>query len=61
MSRHIKLWAEFQSKYDARYTTVGEYYSDRRDEVRIEDVSEFIGGVVPPAGAVPPGDDEDSL
>jgi hypothetical protein len=54
MSRNSKLWAEFQNKYADQYATVREYYSDKHNEVRIEDVSVMIGGTFPPEDDINP-------
>jgi hypothetical protein len=45
MSRNSKLWAEFQRKYGDQYRTVRDYYSDKHNEVRIEDVGTVISEI----------------
>jgi hypothetical protein len=52
MSRNRKLWEELQSKYADQFTTVEEYYSDKHDEVIIEDISAVIGGTFPSDGGL---------
>lgn len=47
MSRHNTLWAEFQGRYENRFSTVGEYFSHRQDEVSIQDVGRLSGELIP--------------
>jgi hypothetical protein len=54
MSRNNRLWAEFQDKYANQFTTVGEYYSHKHNDVRIEDVGAVIGGMFAPEDALIP-------
>jgi hypothetical protein len=42
MSRNNPLWTKFQNQYGNRFTTVGEYFSHRQNEVHIDDVSTIL-------------------
>jgi len=40
LSRNNKLWGEFQSKYQTRFTVVREYYEYKKDNVKIIDLKQ---------------------
>lgn len=42
LSRNVKLKMDYQRRYGSRYATVGEYYSIRKDDVLLQDVSDWI-------------------
>jgi hypothetical protein len=42
MSRNNKLWADYQRRYGNRYKTVCEYYEQRKSEVKLVDLTEFL-------------------
>lgn len=50
MSRHNKLWTEFQRLYNNRFSTVVEYFSYKQNEVNIEDIDILLGGLLPKKG-----------
>jgi hypothetical protein len=46
MSRNNPLWTKFQNQYSNRFTTVGEYFSYRQNEVRLEDISAILDDLI---------------
>lgn len=42
MSRNNPLWADFQSRYGDRFSTVGQYFAHRRQTVTIEDAGKYL-------------------
>lgn len=42
MSRNIKLWTDFQTRYGDQFATINEYYKNRNSIVIIEDISKII-------------------
>ncbi|HEX7177586.1 MAG TPA: hypothetical protein VF240_20170 [Pyrinomonadaceae bacterium] len=42
MSRNNPLWADFQSQYNDRFSTVGQYFAHRHQAVTIEDVGKYL-------------------
>jgi hypothetical protein len=57
MSRHSSLYIEFQQKYGNQFSKVGEYFSHRRDEVKIEDISILLGELFSSEGVNLPEDE----
>lgn len=44
MSRHNKMWKEFQNRYGTQLKVVRDYYNLKKDDVQIEDLSEIVPG-----------------
>lgn len=42
MSRHNKLWEDFQARYGTRFTRVREYYQYRQDVVEVVDLAQVV-------------------
>jgi len=42
MSRNIKLWSEFQTKYGSSFKKVSEYFEYRKSVVQLVDIAEFV-------------------
>jgi len=55
MSRNNRLWAEFQRRYGARFSTVSDYYTYRKSQVSIKDLT----SVIPMLSQPPPSDEEE--
>src|SRR3990172_8015278 len=55
ISRNNRLWAEFQRRYGARFSTVSDYYTYRKSQVSIKDLT----SVIPMLSQPPPSDEEE--
>jgi hypothetical protein len=58
MSRNNMLWAEFQNRFGDRFSTVGEYFAYRQDDVCVVDISAMLGELVPPEDPQNPDNEE---
>lgn len=42
LSKNVKLWKEFNAKYGAKYSRVGDYYAERQHDVDLRDAAPLV-------------------